>query len=236
MRPNPHILVVEDDHEISALIIRFLRANDLRVSAAHSANEMDRILENGRVDLVILDIMLPGEDGFSICRRLRKSSNLPIVMLTAKGDDIDRIMGLEIGADDYLPKPFNPRELLARIRAVLRRSSEGIPRDSKILTFHGWCLDPNTRQLRNPEGARVALTGGEFDLLLAFCLHPRRILSRDQLIDLARGRDAAPFERSVDVCVSRLRQKLERQSTDPALIQTIRSGGYMFVADVKSAC
>ena len=192
MRPNPHILVVEDDHEISALIIRFLRANDLRVSAAHSANEMDRILENGRVDLVILDIMLPGEDGFSICRRLRKSSNLPIVMLTAKGDDIDRIMGLEIGADDYLPKPFNPRELLARIRAVLRRSSEGIPRDSKILTFHGWCLDPNTRQLRNPEGARVALTGGEFDLLLAFCLHPRRILSRDQLIDLARGRDAAP--------------------------------------------
>jgi len=236
VRPNPHILVVEDDHEISALIIRFLRANDLRVSAAHSANEMDRILENGRVDLVILDIMLPGEDGFSICRRLRKSSNLPIVMLTAKGDDIDRIMGLEIGADDYLPKPFNPRELLARIRAVLRRSSEGIPRDSKILTFHGWCLDPNTRQLRNPEGARVALTGGEFDLLLAFCLHPRRILSRDQLIDLARGRDAAPFERSVDVCVSRLRQKLERQSTDPALIQTIRSGGYMFVADVKSAC
>ena len=236
MRPNPHILVVEDDHEISALIIRFLRANDLRVSAAHSANEMDRILENGRVDLVILDIMLPGEDGFSICRRLRKSSNLPIVMLTAKGDDIDRIMGLEIGADDYLPKPFNPRELLARIRAVLRRSSEGIPRDSKILTFHGWCLDPNTRQLRNPDGARVALTGGEFDLLLAFCLHPRRILSRDQLIDLARGRDAAPFERSVDVCVSRLRQKLERQSTDPALIQTIRSGGYMFVADVKSAC
>jgi len=236
VRPNPHILVVEDDHEISALIIRFLRANDLRVSAAHSANEMDRILENGRVDLVILDIMLPGEDGFSICRRLRKSSNLPIVMLTAKGDDIDRIMGLEIGADDYLPKPFNPRELLARIRAVLRRSSEGIPRDSKILTFHGWCLDPNTRQLRNPDGARVALTGGEFDLLLAFCLHPRRILSRDQLIDLARGRDAAPFERSVDVCVSRLRQKLERQSTDPALIQTIRSGGYMFVADVKSAC
>ena len=236
MRPNPHILVVEDDREISALITRFLRANDLRVSAAHSGNEMDRILENGRVDLVILDIMLPGEDGFSICRRLRKSSNLPIVMLTAKGDDIDRIMGLEIGADDYLPKPFNPRELLARIRAVLRRSSEGIPRDSKILTFHGWCLDPNTRQLRNPEGARVALTGGEFDLLLAFCLHPRRILSRDQLIDLARGRDAAPFERSVDVCVSRLRQKLERQSTDPALIQTIRSGGYMFVADVKSAC
>lgn len=236
MKPNPHILVVEDDKEIRALVTRLLRANDMRASAAANGKEMDEILQNGRFDLVVLDIMLPGEDGFSICKRLRKSSNLPVIMLTAKGEEIDRIVGLEMGADDYLPKPFNPRELLARIRAVLRRSGEqisGAVRETNILTFNGWRLDPKNRQLHNPDGARIALTGGEFDLLFAFCQHPRRVLSRDQLIDLARGRNAAPFERSVDVCVSRLRQKLEKEATEPTLIQTIRSGGYMFSADVR---
>ena len=238
MKPNPHILIVEDDREISALVTRLLRANDMRASAATNGQEVDRALQNGRIDLVVLDIMLPGEDGFSICRRLRNSSNLPIIMLTAKGEEIDRIMGLEIGADDYLPKPFNPRELLARIRAILRRSSEsgaGAEGESRIFTFNGWRLDPNIRQLHNPDGARIALTGGEFDLLLALCQRPRRILSRDQLIDLTKGRDAAPFERSIDVLVSRLRQKLEKQSTEPVLIQTVRSGGYMFSAEVKPA-
>jgi len=236
VKPHPHILLVEDDREIRTLVTRLLRANDMRASAAADGKEMDAILQNGRFDLVVLDIMLPGEDGFTICRRLRMSSNLPVIMLTAKGEDIDRIAGLEIGADDYLPKPFNPRELLARIRAVLRRSGErisGAAKEINILTFNGWRLDPNNRQLHNPDGARIALTGGEFDLLFAFCQHPRHILSRDQLIDLARGRDAAPFERSIDVCVSRLRQKLEKEAAEPTLIQTIRSGGYMFSADVR---
>ena len=238
MAQSPHILLVEDDREIRTLVSRFLSANEFRVSTAGDGREMDRALKDSRLDLVVLDIMLPGEDGLSICRRLRASSNLPVIMLTAKGEEIDRIIGLEMGADDYLAKPFNPRELLARIRAVLRRGATGATEatpSGAVLTFEGWRLDPGIRQLRNPDGARVALTGAEFDLLLVLCERPRRVLSRDQLIDLTKGRGAAPFERSVDVLVSRLRQKLEREPKEPTLIQTIRSGGYMFSSDVKPA-
>jgi two-component system, OmpR family, response regulator len=237
MSQTPHILVVEDDGEISKLVSRFLRANDLRVSTARDGREMDRTLAHGRIDLVVLDVMLPGENGLSICQRLRAASNVPVIMLTAKAEDIDRIIGLEIGADDYLTKPFNPRELLARIRAVLRRGSGGaaeVVQGGAVRTFDGWRLDPNVRQLHDPNGARVALTGAEFDLLLVLCDRSRRVLSREQLIDLTQRRAAGPFERSVDVLVSRLRQKLEKNPKDPVLIQTIRSGGYMFSPEVQS--
>lgn len=237
MTHSPHIMLVEDDREIRVLVSRFLRSNDMRVSTTADGREMDRMLRDNRIDLIVLDIMLPGEDGLSICRRLRASSRVPMIMLTAKGEDIDRIVGLEIGADDYVTKPFNPRELLARIRAVLRRGAidtvEGA-RTGSVLTFDGWRLDPNVRQLHDPEGTRVALTGAEFDLLLVFCERPRRVLSRDQLIDLTQGRTAAPLERSVDVLVSRLRQKMEKEPKEPTLIQTIRSGGYMFSPAVEA--
>jgi two-component system OmpR family response regulator len=237
MTQSPHVLLVEDDREIRKLVSGFLRANDIRVAATADGREMDGALKENRIDLVVLDIMLPGEDGLSICRRLRASSNIPVIMLTARGEDIDRIVGLEFGADDYLTKPFNPRELLARIRAVLRRSAANIVDGARtgVLTFDGWRLDPNIRQLHDPDGARVALTGAEFDLLLVFCERPRRVLSRDQLIDLTQGRAAAPFERSIDVLVSRLRQKMEKEPKEPKLIQTIRTGGYMFSPAVEMA-
>ncbi len=237
MKNSPHVLLVEDDHEISDLVSRFLRANHIRVSSVGDGSEMDRALKDNRVDLLVLDVMLPGEDGLSICRRLRANSNMPVVMLTAKSEDVDRVVGLEIGADDYVTKPFNPRELLARIRAVLRRGTTeaaAIPMGS-ILEFDGWRLDPNIRQLNSPDGARVALTGAEFTLLLAFCERPRRVLSRDQLIDITQGRAPGPFDRSIDVLVSRLRQKMEKDPRDPVLIQTIRSGGYMFSPEVHPA-
>lgn len=232
---SPHILLIEDDREISTLVSRFLRANDMRISAISDGRDMDRILKDNHIDLMILDLMLPGEDGLSLCRRLRASSNLPIIMLTAKSEEIDRIIGLEIGADDYLTKPFNPRELLARIRAVLRRGATDIPNDNplgSILNFDGWLMDPNTRQLNNPEGARVVLTSAEFDLLRVFCERPRRMLSRDQLLDLTQGREGNLYGRSIDILVSRLRQKMEKDPKEPTLIQTVRSVGYMFSPEV----
>jgi two-component system OmpR family response regulator len=238
MSRAPHILLVEDDRDIRTLVTRFLQSNDVRVSAAGDGRDMDRALKDGRIDLIVLDVMLPGEDGLAICRRLRSWSNLPVIMLTARGEDIDRILGLEIGADDYMTKPFNPRELLARIRAVLRRGAASTVEETRsgaALAFDGWRLDPNVRQLHDPEGVRVALTGAEFDLLLVFCERPRRVLSRDQLLDLTQGRAAAPFERSIDVLVSRLRQKMEEDPREPTLIQTIRAGGYMFSPEVKAA-
>lgn len=235
MSRSPHILLVEDDREIATLVARFLRGHDCRVTPATNGREMDACLRGGRFDLVVLDLMLPGEDGFSICRRLRDAGSIPIIILTAKGEEIDRILGLEMGADDYLAKPFNPRELLARIRAVLRRTSPASEIEGETeIAFNGWSLDKTTRRLLNPAGERVALTGAEFDLLLAFCERPRRVLSRDQLIDLTQGRAAGPFERSVDVLVSRLRQKMERNPREPELIQTIRSGGYMFSGEIAT--
>src|SRR3954466_11251185 len=232
MASPPHILVVEDDREISALVAKYLRANECGVSVAGDGREMDRVLAESRIDLIVLDLMLPGEDGSSLCRRLRAASAVPIVMLTAKSEEIDRIIGLEMGADDYLPKPFNPRELLARIRAVLRRrtvepaSAAGPAR--QVFSFAGWQAHLTLRELVNPAGAKVALTGAEFDLLHAFCERPGRVLSRDQLLDLTQGRVVEPYERRIDVLVSRMRQKLERDPREPDFIKTIRSSGYLF--------
>ncbi|TXM65311.1 response regulator [Methylobacterium sp. WL120] len=231
---NPHILIVEDDREIANLVARYLRGNACRVTLAGDGAEMDRALADGRVDLIVLDLMLPGEDGLSLCRRLRENSAIPILMLTAKAEEIDRIVGLEIGADDYLAKPFNPRELLARIRAVLRRTGNEVAEEEGVRRMHfvGWTLDVSLRQVLSAEGARISITGAEFDLLHALCLRPGRVLSRDQLLDLTQGRSAGPFERSIDVLVSRIRQKIERDSRNPEIIRTIRSGGYLFTPDV----
>jgi two-component system OmpR family response regulator len=239
MAVSPHILVVEDDREISALVARYLRANDCRVSVAADGREMDRRLADGRFDLIVLDLMLPGEDGLSICRRLRRDTRIPIVMLTAKGDALDRIIGLEMGADDYLAKPFNPRELLARIRAVLRRVGDPVDQTTdkveRLHTFLGFRLDVLARRLENPEGAEIGLTGAEFDLLQVLVERPGRVLSRDRLLDLTQGRTAGPFERSIDILVSRIRRKMESDPHHPEIIKTVRSGGYMFTAEVETS-
>jgi two-component system, OmpR family, response regulator len=235
----PQILVVEDDRETRSLIARYLRANACNVAVAADGREMDRHLADSRVDLIVLDVMLPGEDGLSLCRRVRATSQLPIIMLTARSEDVDRILGLEMGADDYLGKPFNPRELLARINAVLRRQAAAVTanlaRGATSLTFLGWNIDLRLRELRNPEGARVAITSAEFDLLQAFCERPGRVLSRDNLLDLTQGRAAGSFERSIDVLVSRIRRKLERGPDDAGIIKTVRSGGYLFTPTVEPA-
>ncbi len=232
---TPHLLIVDDDAEICALLSRFLVKHGYRVTTARDGPAMFRALEAARINLVILDLMLPGEDGLSLCRRLRADGPMPIVMLTAMGEDTDRIVGLEMGADDYLGKPFNPRELLARVRAVLRRTGAAAPEppvQGRILTFAGWRLDVSRRQLFSPSAALVDLRAGEFDLLLAFAERPQRVLTRDQLLDLSRGRAAASFDRSIDVQVSRLRRKLEDDPRQPALIKTVRSGGYVFATPV----
>jgi len=237
MTESPHILVVEDDGEISRLVARYLRDNDCRVSLACDGREMGRIMEANRIDLIVLDIMLPGEDGLSLCRRLRQDSSIPVIMLSAKGEEVDRIVGLEMGADDYLAKPFNPRELLARVRAVLRRSALAALAPSgkraRVLNFRGWRLDCALRKLTNPQGSAIAVTSGEFDLLQVLCERPGRILSRDQLLDLTQGRSAGAFERSIDVLISRLRRKIETNPQQPEIIKTVRSGGYLFTPDVE---
>ena len=236
MDAPPHILIVDDDREIRDLTGRYLRKHGFRVESAAEGREMDRLLRDGRFDLIVLDLMLPGEDGLSICRRLRASTRIPILMLTAVAEDTDRIIGLEIGADDYLTKPFNPRELLARIRAVLRRAEargSAVDAIDGVLAFSGWKLDPARRELRDPEGVLVELTAGEFGLLTALVERPRRVLSRDRLLDLTRGRDAQPFDRSIDVQVSRLRRKIEADPKNPEMIKTVRSGGYIFTLPVE---
>jgi two-component system, OmpR family, response regulator len=234
---SPHILIVEDDSEIRTMVSRFLTKHGCRVTATENAQSMGRVLEIARIDLVILDIMLPGEDGLSICRRLRASSLMPIIMLTAAGDPVARVVGLEMGADDYIAKPFDPHELLARIRAVLRRTAALPPSSDKSATplrFLGWLLDPIARDLHNPNGARVVLTRAEFDLLLAFCQHAQRTLTRDQLLDLTQGRGTEALNRSVDILVSRIRSKIERDPRNPVLIKTVRSTGYIFTPPVEA--
>jgi len=238
MNASPHILVVEDDVEISRLVSRYLRTNDLHVSVLADGRTLDRTLEDSRVDLIVLDLMLPGEDGLTLCRRLRTRSEVPVIMLTARGEELDRIIGLEVGADDYLAKPFNPRELLARIRAVLRRANAVAPivdRRARTLTFLGWQIDCLLRELKDPKGTHIVLTGAEFSLLQVLCERAGRILSREQLLDLTQGRKAGSLERSVDVLISRLRRKIERDPHDPAIIKTVRSGGYLFAAQVEAA-
>ena len=236
---SPHILVVDDDREIRDLLARFLSKHGYRVATAPDGRAMRKALEDWAIDLVVLDLMLPGEDGLGLCRDLRARSQIPIVMLTAMGEETDRIVGLEMGADDYLAKPFNPRELLARIKAVLRRvgpRAEPAPatlaEGRRVAAFSGWRLDLEARELTSPAGLRVELSGGEYELLAAFVTHPKRVLTRDQLLDLARGREAAPFDRAIDVQVSRLRRKIEADARNPALVKTVRNGGYMFTPEV----
>jgi two-component system OmpR family response regulator len=233
----PCLLVVDDDQEIRDLLSALLSRRGYRVVTARQEQEMHQILSASRVDLVILDLMLPGKDGLVICRELRASSSVPIIMLTARGDPTDRIVGLEVGADDYLPKPFDVRELEARIRAILRRTvRDGNDKEPSVATkfvFDGWTLDPRHRQLFAPEGALVELTSGEFDLLCVFVERPQKTLTRDQLLDLTRGRDAAPFDRSIDIQVSRLRRKIELDAKAPEIIKTVRSSGYLFTPKVQ---
>ena len=231
------ILLVEDDRDIASLVADFLSRNGMTVHSVRDGAGVTRYMASNSPDLVVLDLMLPGgEDGLSIASRLRQRGDVPIIMLTAMGEDTDRVVGLEIGADDYVTKPFNPRELLARIRAVLRRSSVGKTDrrvDDMVLCFEGWRLNTLMRQLVDSNGVQVPLTSAEFDLLLAFCERPRRVLSREILLDLTRGPNGAPFDRSIDVLVSRLRQKIESDIKNPKYLTTIRLEGYLFTPVVK---
>jgi two-component system OmpR family response regulator len=237
---KPHILIVDDDRQIRTMLARFLADHAMRVTPAGDGEEMFRVLETGRFDVIVLDVMMPGDDGFTLCRKLRSTDAIPLILLTARNSETDRIVGLELGADDYVTKPFNPRELLARIRAILRRAGTHAPATVKrlasaIYQFAGWTLDTSRRSLVSPQGALTDLTTGEFDLLVAFVEHPQRVLNRDQLLDLARGRVSLAFDRSIDVQVSRLRRKIESDPNAPALIKTVRNGGYFFTATVASA-
>jgi len=232
---TPKILVVDDDMRLRSLLERYLVEQGYQVRSAANSEQMGRLLERENFHLMVLDLMLPGEDGLSICRRLRQdNNNIPIVMLTAKGEEVDRIIGLEMGADDYLPKPFNPRELQARIKAVLRRHTTEAPgapsREEQIVQFAQYALNLGTREMTN-NGEPMSLTSGEFAVLKALVTHPREPLSRDKLMNLARGRDYSALERSIDVQVSRLRRMLEEDPTNPRYIQTVWGLGYVFVPD-----
>ena len=233
----PHILVVDDDRETRELLARFLERNRFRVTAVRDAREARRDWALGHFQLIILDLMLPGESGLDFARWLRGFSEVPIVMLTAMGEESDRIAGLELGADDYLPKPFNPRELLARMRAVLRRLGDPSERRAesgpRLLRFAGWTLEIARRRLVNAEGVEVPLTGGEYDLLAALVERANHVLTRDKLLDLLRGRQAGPFDRAIDVAVSRLRRKLDDNGRQAQLIKTVRGGGYVLAAEVE---
>jgi two-component system OmpR family response regulator len=234
MENTPHILIVEDDRETRELIARYLQGRNFRVTGVRNATEMRKAMADGSFSLILLDLMLPGEDGLSICRKLRReNAPIPIIILTALGDEPDRIVGLESGADDYLPKPFSPRELLARITAVLRRTDGAAKQGFESrLSFAGFVLEPERRRVLKPNGDEVDVTAGEYDLLLAMAQRPRRVLSRDQLLDLTRGRTAGPFDRSIDVHISRLRRKLQYAPDIPEIIKTVRFGGYVFAVEV----
>ncbi|MCQ8241949.1 response regulator [Rhizosaccharibacter radicis] len=238
METLPHILIVDDDREIRDLLARFLERNRFRVSTARDGREARRAWSNGHYQLVVLDLMLPGESGLDLARWLRTQGNVPIIMLTAMGEETDRIIGLELGADDYVPKPFNPRELMARMRAVMRRTTERDEKkldaaEARQLRFAGWTLEPTRRRLLNPDGAEVPLTGGEYELLIALLERANRVLTRDMLLDLLRGRQAGPFDRAIDVAISRLRRKLEDDGRNAQVIKTVRGGGYVLAADVE---
>ena len=236
MNERPHVVIVDDDREIRGLLAQYLEKHDFRTTTVADGREMRRILERSHVDLLVLDLMLPGEDGLSLCRELRSRSQMPIIMLTGRGEDVDRIVGLELGADDYVAKPFNPRELLGRIKAVLRRSAHA-PRDPspesvRGFSFGGWRLDTVTRTLTNEEGGDVALSGAEYRLLAVLLGAGNRVLTRAQLTELLRGRDADPFDRSIDVRVSRLRQLLGDDARAPQIIKTVYGEGYVIGVNV----
>lgn len=235
--PEAAILVVEDDAGTRSLIDRFLRENGFRVIPARDGREMWEAIEHATVDLVLLDIMLPGVSGLDLCRALRTKSRVPVIILSARGSETDRVLGLELGADDYIAKPFSRPELLARIRAVLRRVAEApVPitaTGARRIGFDGWTLDTSRRELIAADGAVIDLSAAEYDLLLAFIEHPQRVLTRDQLLELSRGRAGEVFDRSVDVLVGRLRRKIERDDDPRPLIKTLRGAGYMFTASPR---
>jgi two-component system OmpR family response regulator len=237
MKPDAHILIVDDDKGIRDLLREFFQKRGLRASVAADGNEMEAVLRRGAVDLVVLDVMLPGRGGLELCRDLRARQSTPIIMLTAVNETTDRVVGLEMGADDYVPKPFDPRELFARIRAVLRRNGAGEEKRlpaRQTWRFAGWTMDCSRRRLVAPDGVRVELTAAEFNLLATFVRSAQRVLSRDQLIELSGGDGGISYDRSIDILVSRLRRKMEDDPKTPQLIQTVRSGGYQFIPEVVS--
>ncbi|MEW7988488.1 MAG: response regulator [Candidatus Thiodiazotropha sp.] len=231
-----HILVVDDDPEIRHLLKTYLEKNGYRVSTAAEGGGMWQTLERGRIDLIVLDLMLPGTDGMELCRTLRVRSKIPVIMLTARGDEMDRVLGLEMGADDYLPKPFSARELLARIKVILRRVRD-MPLDPladapEKLAFSGWTLDTRTQHLHSPDDLVVPLSSAEYRLLHVLLTHPNRALTRDQLLDLTQGREGGPYDRSIDVLIGRLRKHLGDDAKQPALIKTVRGRGYLLASKV----
>jgi two-component system, OmpR family, response regulator len=236
MTEQPHLLIVDDDREIRGLLAQYLEKHEFRTTAVPDGKEMRRVMQRSHVDLLVLDLMLPGEDGLTLCRELRARSQVPIIMLTARGEDVDRIIGLELGADDYVAKPFNPRELLGRIKAILRRSAHA-PRDPspesvRGFAFGGWRLDTITRTLSDSSGRQVALSGAEYRLLAVLLGSANRVLTRAQLTELLRGRDADPFDRSIDVRISRLRQILGDDARAPQIIKTVYGEGYVIGVNV----
>lgn len=241
MEKPQHILVVDDDRGIRDLLGKFLRQHGYQTSLAKDGAEMQVHLQRDSIDLIILDIMMPGDDGMTLCKRIRRTSQIPIIMLTAVSEEVERILGLELGADDYISKPFNPRELLARVRAVLRRlqAAGQASADAEsamqhvMFYFDGWCLDQTARVLISPEKLDVTLSSGEFDLLLALLRAPQQVLSRDMLLDLTKNRPATPFDRSIDIQISRLRHKIEPDHKRPRIIKTVRGGGYVLAVPVS---
>lgn len=237
--PSPHILIVEDARDIREPLARYLREHGYRATTAADAANARKVMRGSAIDLVVLDIMMPGEDGLSLCRSIRESSQTPVILLTARGEEVDRIIGLEMGADDYIPKPFSPRELIARIAAVLRRTQALPPRqkppESERVRFGEWTLDTGQRELIGPDGMATPLSSGEFRLLEALLERPKMALTRNQLLDLTKGRDAELFDRSIDNHVSRLRKKIEPDPRNPRYIKTVWGGGYMFAVDPEKA-
>jgi two-component system OmpR family response regulator len=238
MKGKDHILIVDDHPDIREMVQSYLEEEGFKVSTANDGDAMVRVMAQAHVDLVLLDLILPGEDGLTLARKLRIDSDVGIIILTGRGDTVDRIIGLEMGADDYLPKPFHLRELLARVKSVLRRASsreQSSHERPSSARFNGWQLDLTARELTSPRGELVRLTTGEFDLLAAFVSNANQVLSRDRLLDLARNREAGPFDRTIDVQVGRLRRKLDDDPHQPGLIKTVRGSGYIFTAQIETA-
>lgn len=240
MEAIPNILIVDDDTGIRDLLGQFLQKHGFDTHLAKDGDEMWALFKKFPIDMIILDIMMPGKDGVTLCKEVRQKSQVPIIMLTAISEDIDRIIGLEMGADDYLSKPFNPRELLARMKAILRRSITGaieakekIKKNSRVFEFSGWTLNRIERRLYSPEQVEISLSTGEYNLLLAFLERPHQVLSRDQLLDLTRNRPAGPYDRSIDIQISRLRHKIEEDHKNPQIIKTVRGGGYVLSTEVE---
>jgi DNA-binding response OmpR family regulator len=235
MADEPHVLIVEDERDIRDPLASYLSKNGFRVSKAADASAAREIIAAHAIDIALIDIMMPGEDGLSLTGFLRATSKVPVILLTARTDETDRIVGLELGADDYVSKPFSPRELVARIKAVLRRTSNDQVKapDTEAYAFGDWVLRTGERELVDKEGRGVPLSTGEYNLLLALVTHPKRVLTRDQLLDLSQHREMAAFERSIDNHISRLRKKIEADPSEPKLIKTVWGGGYTLAADVR---